>query len=145
MTVIVGVDGSAGARAALEFAVDEAARRKSPLRVIAVVEPPAYGIAAVSGLVPPSPAILVKDVNGALQQHVDDIVTARVGGSPLSITVAALEGHPGQVLCAAAGEADLLVVGRSCHGSVTESLLGSVGLHCVLHAQSPVTVVPQDQ
>ena len=63
----------------------------------------------------------------------------------LSITVTALEGHPGQVLCAAAGEADLLVVGRSGHGSVTESLLGSVGLHCVLHAQSPVTVVPRDQ
>ena len=145
MTVIVGVDGSIGARAALEFAMDEAARRQSPLRVIAVVEPPAYGMAAVSGFVPPSPAILVKDVNSALQQHVDDIVTARVGGSPLSITVAALEGHPGQVLCAAAGEADLLVVGRSGHGSVTESLLGSVGLHCVLHAQSPVTVVPQDQ
>ena len=53
----------------------------------------------------------------------------------------ALAGHPGQVLCAAAGDADLLVVGRSGHGSVTESLLGSVGLHCVLHARSPVTVV----
>ena len=49
------------------------------------------------------------------------------------------------MLCAAAGEADLLVVGRSGHGAVTESLLGSVGLHCVLHAQSPVTVVPRDQ
>ena len=145
MTVIVGVDGSVGARAALEFAMDEAARRQSPLRVIAVVEPPAYGIAAVSGFVPPSAAILVKDVNSALQQHINDIVTVREGGASLSITVTALEGHPGHVLCAAAGEADLLVVGRSGHGSVTESLLGSVGLHCVLHAQSPVTVVPRDQ
>ena len=141
MTVIVGVDGSVGARAALEFAIDEAARRQSPLRVIAVVEPPAYGIAAVSGFVPPSAAILVKDVNGALQQHVDDIVAARQDGGAVTISVEALAGQPGQVLCAAAGDADLLVVGRSGHGSVTESLLGSVGLHCVMHALSPVTVV----
>ena len=55
MTVIVGVDGSVGARAALEFAMDEAARRQSALRVIAVVQPPAYGFAAMSGFVPPSP------------------------------------------------------------------------------------------
>jgi len=145
MTVIVGVDGSVGARAALEFAMDEAARRQSPLRVIAVVEPPAYGIAAVSGFVPPAPSVLAKDIKSALQLHIDDIVTARGGGARLAINVAALEGHPGQVLCAAAREADLLVVGRSGRGSVTESLMGSVGLHCVLHAQSPVTVVPRGQ
>ena len=59
----------------------------------------------------------------------------------ITISVEAVAGQPGQVLCAAAGDADLLVVGRSGHGSVTESLLGSVGLHCVLHARSPVTVV----
>jgi nucleotide-binding universal stress UspA family protein len=40
MTVIVGVDGSAGARAALEFAMDEAVRRQTALRVIAVVQLP---------------------------------------------------------------------------------------------------------
>ena len=146
MTVIVGVDGSVGARAALEFAMDEAVRRQSALRVIAVVQLPAYGFAAMSGLVPPSPAVLVEDVNRAVQQHVDDIVAAREGWRPACrSTVEALAGQPGQVLCAAAGDADLLVVGRSGHGAVTESLLGSVGLHCVLHAQSPVTVVPRDQ
>ena len=77
MTVIVGVDGSVGARAALQFAMDESVRRQSTLRVIAVVQPPAYGFAAVSGFVPPSPAVLVEDVSRAVQQHVDDIVAAR--------------------------------------------------------------------
>ena len=80
-------------------------------------------------------------VNRAAQQHVDDIVAARQDGGAVTISVEALAGQPGQVLCAAAGDADLLVVGRSGHGSVTESLLGSVGLHCVMHALSPVTVV----
>ena len=140
MTVIVGVDGSVGARAALDFAMDEAVRRQSALRVIAVVQLPAYGFAAMSGLVPPSPEVLIEDVSRAVQQHVDDIVAAReVGGSiPIYQAVA---GQPRPVLCAAAGDADLLVVGRSGHGAVTEGLLGSAGLHCVLHAQSPVTVV----
>jgi nucleotide-binding universal stress UspA family protein len=141
MTVIVGVDGSAGARAALEFAMDEAVRRQTALRVIAVVQLPAYGFAAMSGFVPPSPAVLVENVNRAAQQHVDDIVAARQDGGAVAISVEAQAGQPAQVLCAAAGDADLLVVGRSGHGSVTESLLGSVGLHCVMHAQSPVTVV----
>ena len=57
MTVIVGVDGSVGARAALEFAMDEAALRDSGLRVIAVVQLPAYGITAMAGFVPPPPGI----------------------------------------------------------------------------------------
>ena len=77
MTVIVGVDGSVGARAALEFAVDEAALRRSGLRVIAVVQLPAYGITAMAGFVPPPPEVLVEDVRRAVQQHVDDLVAAR--------------------------------------------------------------------
>ncbi len=143
MTVIVGVDGSGGGRAALEFAMDEAVRRRSALRVIAVVQPPAYGITAMAGFVPPPPGVLVEDVRRAVQQHVDDIVELRnpVGVEP--IIVEALAGHPAQVLCNAAETADVLVVGRSGHGRVTGSLLGSVGLHCVLHARCPVTVVGQ--
>jgi nucleotide-binding universal stress UspA family protein len=141
MTVIVGVDGSAGARAALEFAVDEAVRRNSALQVVAVVQLPAYGFAAMAGVVPPSPAVLLEDVGRAVQQHVDAVVATREDGDQLVISVETLAGHPGQELCAAAGDADLLVVGRSGHGSVTDGLLGSVGLHCVQHARSPVTVV----
>ena len=142
MTVVVGVDGSDGARAALEFAIDEAVRRQTGLRVIGVVQLPAYGITALAGLVPPPPAVLVEDVRVAVQQHVDDVVTARtelVGGVP--ITVQALAGKPGPVLCEAAGASDLLVVGHHGHDSVASGLLGSVGLHCVLHARCPVTVV----
>ena len=141
MTVIVGVDGSVGARAALEFAMDEAALRDSGLRVIAVVQLPAYGITAMAGFVPPPPVVLVEDVRKAVQQRVDDIVAAREGnvGGPIAVEV--LEGQPGQVLCDAAGDADLLVVGHQGHDSVAGGLLGSVGLHCVLHARSPVTVV----
>ena len=38
--------------------------------------------------------------------------------------------------------AELLVVGGRGHGAVRELLLGSIALHCVLHAPCPVMVVP---
>ena len=99
-------------------------------------------ITSFAGLVPPPPAVLVEDVRASVQQHVDEFVTARtdiVGSVP--ITVQALTGQPGPVLCDAAGASDLLVVGHRGHDSLAGGLLGSVGLHCVLHARSPVIVV----
>ena len=103
MTVIVGVDGSVGARAALDFAMDEAVRRQSALRVIAVVQLPAYGFAAMTGLVPPSPAVLVEDVSRMVPQHVDDIVAARESESSSPLESAACrstlrlwQGSPGR-------------------------------------------------
>jgi nucleotide-binding universal stress UspA family protein len=145
MTVVVGVDGSVGARAALEFAVDEATFRRCGLRVIAVVQVPVSGLTVLAGIVPPPPAVLVENVRAAVQQHVDEFVTARtdIAGS-VPITVQALTGQPGQVLCDAAGASDLLVIDHRGHDSVAGALLGSVGLHCVLHARCPVTVVRVD-
>ena len=96
MTVIVGVDGSVGARAALEFAMDEAALRDSGLRVIAVVQLPAYGITAMAGFVPPPPDVLVEDVRKAVQQHVDDIVAARDGNSAARSPLRSWKDSPGR-------------------------------------------------
>jgi hypothetical protein len=52
-----------------------------------------------------------------------------------------LEGHPAPVLIDQAKGADLLVVGHRGRGGFASALLGSVGLHCVLHGECPVTVV----
>jgi len=78
----------------------------------------------------------------AVQQHVDELVNARTDtGVVVPVTLQALTGRPGQVLCDAAGACDLLVIGPYGHDSVAGGLLRSVGLHCVLHARCPVTVV----
>jgi nucleotide-binding universal stress UspA family protein len=141
-TVVVGVDGSSGGRVALEFAIDEALRRHSGLRVITVVQLPEYGISSLANLVPPPPDELVEDVRAAIQQHVDEVVAARTDhAGSLAISVEARAGRPTDVLCDAADSADLLIVGNRGRGQVASQLLGSVGLHCVLHANSPVTVV----
>jgi nucleotide-binding universal stress UspA family protein len=57
------------------------------------------------------------------------------------VTVEAVIGAPGRVLVEAAAGADELVLGHRGRGAVRSALLGSVGLHCALHASCPVTIV----
>jgi nucleotide-binding universal stress UspA family protein len=52
-----------------------------------------------------------------------------------------VSGNPGAVLVDEAADADLLVVGHRGRGGIASACLGSVGLHCVLHATCPVVVV----
>ena len=143
MTVVVGVDGSPGGHAALEFAVEEAVLRHSRVRVIAAVQLPEYGFTALTNLVvPPPPDHLVEEVRKAAQHEVDQVLAARADTADgLPVSVEARIGRPGEVLCDAVDSADLLVVGHRGRGSVASGLLGSVGLHCLLHACSPVAVV----
>jgi nucleotide-binding universal stress UspA family protein len=140
--VVVGVDGSPGSRAALEFALAEAARRDAPLQVVAAVALPEFWASYYGELVPPPPEDIVGEARKETLRFVDDVVAAygdTARGLPVSVDVRA--GRPGDVLVEAAVGAALLVVGHRGRGSVSSVLLGSVGLQCVLHATCPVTVV----
>jgi nucleotide-binding universal stress UspA family protein len=146
-SVVVGVDGSPAARAALEYALEDAARRNAPLRVVAAVALPEFWASYYRELVPPPPSDIVKEARKETQRFVDEVVAGRgdaVRCLPISVEVRA--GRPGEVLVDAAEGAALLVVGHRGRGSVSSVLLGSVGLECVLHAPCPVTVVrPEPQ
>ncbi len=142
---MVGFDGSTDAGAALRFALEEAAMRRSSLRVVAAVELPDYGLAAPTMVTLPPPDHLVNDVRKATQTYVDQAVAARddkADGVP--IAVEAIAGHPGQVLCSAADGAALVVVGHRGRGAVASAIIGSVGMHCVLNASCPVAIVRSD-
>jgi nucleotide-binding universal stress UspA family protein len=95
-TVVVGLDGSADASAALTFALKEAAMRRSSLRVVAAVDLPDYGLAAPTMVTPPPPEHLVNDVRKAAQTQLDQAVAAHGGRADgVPITVEAIAGHPG--------------------------------------------------
>jgi nucleotide-binding universal stress UspA family protein len=144
-TVVVGMDGSGDARAALMFAMGEAAMRRSVLRVAVAVRLPDYGLAAPTKMTLPSPQELIDDVRKAAQTYVDEAVAAYGDGADgLPVEVAVMFGHPGEVLCSSAATAELLVVGHRGRGAVASAIIGSVGLHCVLHASCPVVVVRPD-
>lgn len=144
--VVVGVDGSESAQAALEFALEEAARRSARVRVVTAFQPVdywpvGYGIAG-GMIVPPTTAELTDEAERTARQAVAE-ATAEVGqvarAVPVEVRVAS--GSPGEVLVDEAARADLLVVGHRGRGGFASVCLGSVGLHCVLHATCPVAVI----
>jgi nucleotide-binding universal stress UspA family protein len=140
-TVVVGVDGSDCSRAALEFAFDEAVRRRAAVRVVLAL--PEFDHWATPYVV--SPAMhdeLSADLEEVGRDMVDTVVGERGGAvAEVPVEVRAVSGTPGHALVTEAADADLLVVGHRGRGGLTSALLGSVGLQCVLHASVPVTVV----
>ena len=141
-TIVVGVDGSEGGKAALEFAVEEAALRGARLKVVTAWEiPPAVvaGLAADSGFFDQS---LIE-----ARQHAEAIVAdavARAAQLQPSVVLEprVVEGHEAKTLLEEAKDAMLIVVGSRGHGGFTGLLLGSISQQVVNHARCPVTVVP---
>ncbi len=142
--IVVGVDGSAGSSAALEYALADAARRSSPLHVLAAAPPTDYWERVYGFDGPPPPEDSRQRVEEQVRRQLEGVLAAWPGGSPeVRVDVRVRTGAPGPVLVEAAEGADELVVGHRGRGAAASALLGSVGLHCVLHASCPVTVVPR--
>ncbi len=141
-TVVVGVDGSPEASAALEYAFEEAALRGARLRVVAAAQPPEYWAMAYGLTAPPPIENIVDGVRDAVQQAVDEVVAARPAqAAAVPVTVDARAGAAADVLLDAAEGADVLVLGHRGRGALRSAVLGSVGLRCLLHAPCPVTIV----
>jgi nucleotide-binding universal stress UspA family protein len=142
--VVVGVDGSEGSRAAVGYALDDAARRGARVRVITVFEEPQYWAVAY-GMSAPAPLDQVTaGMEKAAQHVVDEVRAERAERSDVPADVEAQIGSPAAVLVDQARDADLLVLGHRGHGGFASTVLGSVGLRCVLHASGPVTIVRGD-
>jgi nucleotide-binding universal stress UspA family protein len=97
--------------------------------------------ATYTGPWPTAPEDLLTDAQTEARRMVDEVIAARSGDPLVPVEVEAKPGRPAQVLFDAAREADLLVLGHRGRGAVASAVLGSVGLHCVLHAPCPVTIV----
>jgi len=141
MTIVVGVDGSPSARAALAWAVEEAERRNS--RVVAIhvaARPWAAGVAAS-----PYGAYLVAEAQQQIEDEARKLLAQEVaharGQAEVDIEQRLAEGPVAATLLDAAAAADLLVVGSRGHGGFAGLLLGSVGHACAHHASCPVVIV----
>ena len=141
--VVVGMDGSPGGRAALEFALHDAVRRGAAVEVVTAFET-AETLAALCGAPIASigsTAQIREAVRTETSRVVDEVCDGTAGARLPTVTVTAVDGGAAEVLTRAARDADLLVVGSRGRGGFASMVLGSVGLQCVLHAPCPVTVV----
>ncbi len=130
--VVVGVDGSAGSDAALEWAVDEAGRRRLPLHLVHATNIDYLVAAAMLNPADSPPAV-------------DDLVQAArdkvLAGSPdLRVTAEASTGAAAHDLVHRSEGAECVVVGAEGKTAV-RGALGSVSLQVAMHARCPVVVV----
>lgn len=138
-TIVVGTDGSEGARGALEFAAHEAALRGARLRIVTAWGVPSMAYANAFAPTPDVAAVLRKNAHAVSRAA---LAEAERLEPDLQCDAEALEGQPGSVLVNESRDADLLVVGTRGHGGFASLLLGSVSDQCAQHAACPVVIVP---
>lgn len=137
-TIVVGVDGSRGSRAALTWAAAEAADHQADLVVLNVWEHtllPPMG----SGSVPQTP---VADPSEGATEELLKVIHEELGEDPpVRVQPMVKHGNPAQVLIEESEDANLLVVGPRGHGGFAGLVLGSVSQHVAAYARCPVAVV----
>jgi nucleotide-binding universal stress UspA family protein len=133
--IVVGVDGSEHARAALRWAQREARLRGYELTAVlawgrfdqlhtgaGTSFDPDYGPSDAAAAL----AAVVEDTLGSDDADVEELVVCDL---------------PARALLDVAGSADLLVVGPRGRGMLRELMLGSVSQTCLHHAPCPVAIV----
>jgi|SRR5580704_15807825 nucleotide-binding universal stress UspA family protein len=133
--IVVGIDGSDNAKAALRWAAKQAGYTGAALDLVGAWEYPAtYGWVAV----PDQDYDLASYVQKAIDEAVADVFGDDV---PATLSSRVIQGHAAEVLVDASKGAELLVVGSRGYGGFTDALLGSVSTYAVHHAHGAVTVV----
>jgi nucleotide-binding universal stress UspA family protein len=133
--IVVGVDGSPAATAALRWALDEAAVRGCAVHVVNAwdYEPLAdWAETAEQRTRALSEALVEATIGEAMVGRSDSPVLVR----------RCLRGGAAEVLESAARDGDLLVVASHTGHRLRDVVLGSTSAHCVLHATVPVLVMP---
>ena len=139
--IVVGVDGSDGATAALRWARDLAAQLGAELEVVNGWQLSSGGFDESS---PPDLDQRRAQVERGAKEIVDQALSAAGAVAPDGVLVlqTVAEGSPESVLLERARDADLLVLGSGRRGGSAGVVLGSVSRQVVDRATVPVTVIP---
>jgi nucleotide-binding universal stress UspA family protein len=139
--IVVGVDDSAQAFAALQWALAEAALRQASVEVVHTWTPPMSALPFGGTLSVPLDEVAV---DATARQHVEEMVGVALGASPdpaVPVQVTILPGTPALALVEVAADADLLVVGSHGRTGLSRLVLGSVAMAVVQHSPCPTVVV----
>jgi nucleotide-binding universal stress UspA family protein len=140
-TIVVGVDGSEGSRAALRFAIHEAALRGATVDAVSSWQSPAYAYTGVA--VMPPVVELAEAATAMLHETIADETSGLTGpAAEVTVNPVVVEGPAAAMLIERSRDAELLVVGSRGYGGFRGLLLGSVSHQAASHAHCPVVVVP---
>ncbi|MFK4037852.1 universal stress protein [Nonomuraea wenchangensis] len=134
--IVVGVDGSVAARAAVEWAAADALRTREPLRLVHAVDRTPYQIGRFP--TPTLPDVLLREGRRILDEAV---ALVRERQPQVEVETREVEGAPALVLREEAEGASEIVVGSRGLGGFAGALLGSVSTHVAGHVRCPVVVV----
>jgi nucleotide-binding universal stress UspA family protein len=135
--IIVGVDGSRDSVRAVEWAADEAARRRCPLRIVHAVAPWLYDRNVDPRLMSVREWLLA----GGQDAVEAAVATARARADGLDAAGEVVPGGAAKALLGRAREATMIVLGSHGVGTVAGLLLGSTALQVVSHAPVPAVLV----
>jgi len=137
--IVVGVDGSRNADAALRWAIDEGRRRGAGVEVVHAWHMP---------LVAPYPYIAADFEAATFETCARQILDQAIRRAQLTaedhITKLMSSSGPASLLLETAKGADLIVVGSRGRTAAKAAILGSVSHQVTLHATCPVVVVPEE-
>jgi nucleotide-binding universal stress UspA family protein len=132
-TIVVGIDGSAESRRAMEWAWEEARRRNSPVRLLHGA-PDSYGDDVTGSWVRD---LYVEDARRVVDEAKSSVPADLVDRCDAKWTV----GRAARVLVHASEGARLVVVGTHGRGALGTLVHGSVSRHVIRHARCSVVVV----
>ncbi len=140
LPLVVGVDGSAPALRALDWAVDEAALHGVPLRLVFASKWERYeGVAPAGSPERPAEEIFADNVVGAAAEH------AHLRNADVPVSVQVLAEDTVTALLQEGRYASALILGSKGRGEFADLLLGSVSLAVSARARCPVVVVRGDK
>lgn len=133
--VVVGIDGSQAAIRAAEWAVDEAASREMPLRLVHTI--PAQ--------VEPAPFSAVGNVNMEIEYAETALRVACTAvtatGKPVKVETEVLRGDPAAMLIAQSVDAAMICIGSTGIGRLARAVLGSTAADVAEGAHCPVAII----
>ena len=133
--IVVGVDGAAHTRDALDWAIEEAVRERCGVMLVHGRSVPVQG-PHIEPLMEASDAVSARILYSA-RQRIEGVSRA------ITVTSATGIGSPSMLLVDASRDARLVVVGARGRGTFASAFLGSTSIDVVARAHCPVVVVPE--
>lgn len=136
--IVVGVDGSAASRVAVDWAARSAALRRAPLKLVNVLTPPVV-MTFPEVPMPPGYAQWQQEEGAKVLDAARATATEAAAGVEISTEIIAGPSVPS--LVEESKNASLIVVGCRGRGALARGVLGSVSTGLMHHALCPVAII----